>query len=158
MKNLQKSLTLSAVVVLLFSASGCFVIGHAVGEVAADKKDAKRSVIKPELDIINQLQAGTWVEIVRINKKKTVDGRYVEAVNLVEVNGDIVPVIKLKMKGKRANQMIRLRDIDHIVIGHKSKGPIILGTGIGLFVDGVMVAGALVAIKEIIEALIESFY
>jgi hypothetical protein len=155
MKKMKKSMTLIAAMVLLFSANGCFVVGHAVGADKADKIDSKRPIIKPDLNIINQLKPGTWVEIARISKKKTVDGSYVEAENLVEANGDIVPVIKLKMKGKRATQMIRLRDIDHIVIGHKSKGPIILGTGLGLIVDAVAVAGAIIILKAIIASIIE---
>ncbi len=158
MKNLQSFLTVLPVMVLLFSASGCFVIGHAAGEIAADKKDAKRPIIKPELDIINQLQQGTWVEIIRKNNKKTVVGTYIEAVDFVEANGDVVPVIKLKMRGKSANQMIRLQDIDHIVIGHKAKGPIILGTGLGLLVDGIGFVGGILVLKALINALFEEFF
>ena len=76
----------------------------------------------------NELQEGEWVELVR-KDGKTIEGKY------VEVNSDSIPVIKLKMPGKKANQMIWLSDIDHIVIGSKSIGPRLTGTLLGKAVD-----------------------
>lgn len=128
---------LLAVLVLLFSLNGCFVIGTAVGASVANKQHAKRPVIKPELDLINELEAGTWVDLVR-KDGKIIEGKYVEAIKSVEVNGDTIPIIKIKMAGKRANQMIMLKDIDHVAIGYKSDGPKWLGTGLGLIIDGIV--------------------
>jgi hypothetical protein len=137
MKCMRKVSILFAIMALPILTSSCFIIGTAVGSSVAKKRDAKRPVIKPELDAINELEVGTWVDLVWEDSKIT-SGKYVEA------TGDSIPIIKLKIPGEKANQIMVLNEIDHIVVGHKPDGPKLAGTMIGLAVDGIV--GTIIAV------------
>ncbi len=136
-------LAVIGVLLLSFSINGCFVIGTAIGSSVAKKRNAERPVIHPELEAINELEVGTWVDLVR-NDGKIIEGKY------VAVNDDPIPLIKLKMPGRRANQMIELHDIDSIVVGHKSDSPKFAGTLLGVVVDGIFWTIIAVAINKAI--------
>ena len=123
--------------------NSCTIIGASIGSSLGKKQDAKRPVIMPELNAINELAVGTRVVLFR-NDGKKIQGRY------VETNTDSLPVIKLKMPGKSANQMIVLNDIDHIVVGYKADGPKFAGIFLGLMVDGIVWTIIAVAINNAI--------
>ena len=143
MKNWKSAFTILGIIFLYFTINGCFVIGTAIGSSIEKKQDAKRPIVMPELDAINELEVGTWVEIVRMDGKK-IEGRYLEA------NADTIPILKIKMSERKANQMIMLKDIDHILVGYKSEGPKFLGTFLGLTVDGIVWTIIAVAINNAI--------
>lgn len=143
MKYMQFSLVVFGVMLLYFSINGCFVIGTAIGSSAAKKENSKRPIIKPEMEAINDLETRTWVELVRKDSKK-IEGEY------LETNIELIPIIKLKMPGKKAPQIIPLNDIDYIVVGHKSSNPQLTGTLIGLGVDGILWTIIAVAINKAI--------
>lgn len=117
--------------------NSCTVTGLVVGSKIAKTKNEKRPTCEPAIFALDSLAKSTWLEIKKKNRKKA-EGEFVKTDELVGENNEIVQVLVLDVIGQFKHSAIPLSDIDEITLGRKSKGPKLLGTSIGLLLDGLI--------------------
>jgi hypothetical protein len=142
----SKLLIATSLIALSFLSS-CTIAGIATGSKIAKNKALKRPVRQPESNVFDTLTLKTWLDVVKKDGKK-LKGRFVGIVKTINDPNSSNPLLVMDIMGQRKHSAIPINDIDHIVIGHTSDRPKVLGGAIGLFIDSLLLVWAAVEINK----------
>ena len=139
------------------SLSGCFTfIGLNKGKEAANRADSKRPSFEPSTIFFDTLTVGTILDVVK-KDGLVYQGKYVKIVEAEVSSSNTVSALVLDIRESKKHRAIPLKEIDHLVIGPKSKQPKLVGGLIGAGVDAIVVFGGILLLKVLIETLFEGF-